>query len=130
MNRPLIAAALIAAAAVSTTGTAAAQGNLRASIPAQFRGRWAENQRACRGPEHSQTIITVDRGGWSSFEEGGRVTRVGPVRGATHNFRVHNFAGPSETDGAMALRRNGNRLTMTFNVQGGAPTRHDLVRCR
>lgn len=127
--RKMILTVAVAASAFGAVGTAAAQPG-RGSIPAQFHGRWAETPRACRGPEHTETIITVNRRGWSSFEEGGRVTRVGQVRRMTHHFRVHNWAGANETNGSLALRRQGQRLVMTFHEDRGQPVHYTMVRCR
>lgn len=101
----------------------------RLSIPAQFHGRWAETQRAC-GARAFTTVITINRHGWSSFEEGGDVTRVGQIRLGTHYFRVHNFAGGEETDGSLAMRREGPRLVMTFDDDSGPPVHYNLLRCR
>lgn len=72
-NKVLVALLLAGATA------AHAQPSGRPSIPGQFHGRWAENQRACNARAFT-TVITIDRRGWSSFEEGGEVTRVGQVR--------------------------------------------------
>jgi hypothetical protein len=125
--------AIAACAILSVAGAASAHaqpGRSGGSIPAHFHGRWAETPRACRGQENVETIITVNARGWSSFEEGGRVTRVGQVRRGTHYFRVHNHSGAEETMGSIALRRQGARLIMTFDEDNGPPVTYDLVRCR
>jgi hypothetical protein len=111
-------------------GPAAATQRGSASIPPQFHGRWGASPRACRGPEHQEIIITLNRRGWSSWEEGGAVTRVGQVRGDTHYFRVHDASGAEEADGTMALRRVGNRLTMSIHEDGHTPSHYDYVLCR
>jgi hypothetical protein len=100
-----------------------------ASIPAQFHGRWAENQRACR-PQHFTSVITINARGWSSFEQGGRVARVGQVRRGTHHFRLNNYAGAAETKGSLAMRREGPRIVMTFQDDNEQPVHHTLIRCR
>ena len=122
-NKVLVALLLAGATA------AHAQPSGRPSIPGQFHGRWAENQRACNARAFT-TVITIDRRGWSSFEEGGEVTRVGQVRRGTHHFRLHNHAGGEETDGSLALRRDGPRLVATFDDDSGAPVHYNLLRCR
>ena len=99
------------------------------SIPAQFHGRWAENQRACRA-QHFTSVITIDQDGWSSFEEGGRVSRVGQVRRGTHYFRLNNYAGAEETKGSLALRRDGPRIVMTFHDDKAKPVHYTMIRCR
>lgn len=125
------AIAAFAVLTVAGSGLAEAQPGRRsgASIPGQFHGRWAQNQAACR-TQHFTTVITIDRRGWSSFEEGGRVTRVGQVRRGTHYFRVANFAGADETAGSIAMRRQGARLIMTFDEDNGDPVHYTLIRCR
>jgi hypothetical protein len=125
----LIAAAAFAMLAVTGSTTALAQGRPGGSIPSQFHGRWAENQAACR-TQHFTTVITIDRRGWSSFEEGGRVTRVGQVRNGTHYFRLDNYAGANETSGSLAMRRVGPRIVMTFQDDGARPNHHTMIRCR
>lgn len=100
-----------------------------ASIPAQFHGRWAANQRLCKA-EHFTTVITIDSHGWSSFEEGGEVTRVGQVRRGTHYFRLNNRAGANETTGSLAMRREGARIIMSFDDDNDRPVHYNLVRCR
>jgi hypothetical protein len=74
-------------------------------------------------------VITITSRGWSSFEEGGEVTRVGQVRRGTHYFRLHNYAGGEETDGSVAMRRVGPRLVVTFNDDSGPPVHYNLLRC-
>lgn len=124
-----IAAAALLIAATGQSGIAAAQHGPGGSKPAQFHGRWAETMRACR-PTHFTTAVTIARSGWSSFEEGGEVTRVGQVRGTTHYFRVLNQSGADETGGSLALRRVGPRLAITFQNEGEQPTHSILIRCR
>jgi hypothetical protein len=120
-------------AMLSATGAIAVEaqpGNRSgASIPVHFHGRWAENQRACR-PRHFTTAITIDRGGWSSFEEGGRVTRVGQIRRGTHYFRMRNYAGADESTGSLALRRYGRSIVVTFQDDNEKPVHRTLIRCR
>jgi hypothetical protein len=115
--------------AASATGGHAQPAGSGAAIPAQFHGRWAENQRACR-PQHFTTVITIDARGWSSFEEGGQVTRVGQVRRGTHYFRLDNRAGAKETTGSLAMRRQGPRLIMTFDDDQAPPVHYTMIRCR
>lgn len=126
-------AAIVASAMLnlSAAGTAQAQPASRpgVSIPSQFHGRWAQNQAACR-PTHFTTVITITRDGWSSFEEGGNLTRVGQVRRGTHYFRVANFAGANETEGSIAMRRAGAGLVISFDDDEGDPVHHTLIRCR
>jgi hypothetical protein len=128
MKITVVALALLT---VAGSGIAQAQpgGRSGGSIPAQFHGRWAQNQAACR-TEHFTTVITINRRGWSSFEEGGHVTRVGQVRRGTHHFRVANFAGANETMGSIAMRREGARLIMSFDDDNDAPVHYTLIRCR
>jgi hypothetical protein len=120
---------LVSGAAGATGALAQPAGRPGASIPAQFHGRWAENQRACR-PQHFTSVITIDARGWSSFEEGGQVTRTGQVRRGTHYFRVDNHASAEETTGSLALRREGPRLIMTFDDDSAPPVHYTLIRCR
>ena len=101
----------------------------RGSIPAHFHGRWARNQRAC-GRQHLTTVITIQEDGWSSFEEGGRVSRAGQVRRGTHYFRLSNYAGATESQGSLAMRREGPRIIMTFQDDGAQPVNYSLTRCR
>jgi len=124
-NKALVA--LLLAGAAAAHAQPRASGSL--SIPAQFHGRWAENHRACAATAFT-TVITITRRGWSSFEEGGEVTRVGQVRRGTHYFRLHNYAGGEETDGSVAMRREGPRLVVTFDDDGGPPVHYNLLRCR
>jgi hypothetical protein len=128
MKRTIAALALLAAVA---PGTAQGQSGSRsrASIPAQFHGKWAENQAACK-TQHFTTVITINGRGWSSFEEGGRVLRAGQVRRGTHYFRLENFAGADETQGSLAMRREGPRLVMTFQDDNAQPTHYTMIRCR
>jgi len=121
--------AALALLTVAGAGVAQAQSGGRGSIPTQFHGRWAENQAACR-TEHFTTVITIDRRGWRSFEEGGQVTRVGQVRRGTHYFRVANYAGANETNGSIAMRRQGALLILTFDDDQDVPVNHTLMRCR
>jgi hypothetical protein len=127
MKIALTVAAMLSS--VTSHTAAAAQRGPGGTIPAQFHGRWAENARACR-PTHFTTAITIDRTGWSSFEESGEVTRVGQVRGTTHHFRVANTAGADQSAGSLALRRVGPRLAITFHDDGQRPTNAILIRCR
>lgn len=127
MKRLIAALALFATVAPSAVH-AQSRAGAGASIPAQFHGRWAENRAACR-TEHFTTVITIDRKGWSSFEEGGRVARVGQVRRGTHYFRVNNFAGAEETQGSLAMRREGARLVMTFQDDNAKPVHYTMIRC-
>jgi hypothetical protein len=99
------------------------------SIPVQFHGRWADNQRACR-PQHFTAVITIDRRGWLSFEQGGRVIRVGQVRRGTHYFRMRNYAGGNESTGFLALRREGRRIVVTLQDDDEEPVHRTLIRCR
>ena len=121
-----LAALAIAGAAPAHAQPAARSG---ASIPSQFHGRWAQNQRACR-TEHFTTVITINARGWSSFEEGGELTRVGQVRSGTHHFRMANRAGANETNGSMAVRRQGPRLILSFDDDNDVPVHYTLIRCR
>jgi|GEM_PF-4688214 len=124
-----IAALAMVHMAAATAVQAQPGSSSEASIPAQFHGRWAETQRACR-PQHFTSVITIDRRGWSSFEQGGRIVRAGQVRRGTHYFRVKNYAGGDETSGSLALRRDGARIVMTFKDDNDRPVHHSLVRCR
>lgn len=129
--KSLLASAFVIASLAVQTGSAAAQHmEPRGAIPAQFQGRWAASQRACRGPENVATIITISRRGWSSFEDGGELQRVGQVRSGTHYFRMLNVSGDTETGGSLALRRSGARLIMTFRDDGYPPNHHNMIRCR
>lgn len=123
--------AAVATLCAAMPASAQAQAEVRpgVSIPSQFHGRWAQNQAACR-TEHFTTVITITRTGWSSFEEGGNVIRRGQVRRGTHYFRVANFAGANETEGSIAMRRQGSSLVMSFHDDAGAPTHYTLIRCR
>ena len=127
MKIALIVATMLTS--VTSPAAAAAQHGPGGSIPPQFHGRWAENAHACV-PTHFTTAITIDRTGWSSFEESGEVTRVGQVRGTTHHFRVANTAGADQMNGSLALRRVGLRLAITFRDDGQRPTNAILIRCR
>ena len=122
-----ILVALLLAGATAAHAQPRTSGSL--AIPEQFHGRWAENQRACARPAFT-TVITINRRGWSSFEEGGEVTGVGQVRRGTHYFRLHNFAGAEETNGSVAMRREGPRLVVTFDDDDGPPVHYNLQRCR
>lgn len=124
-----VAALAIFAAAAPSAAHGQPGSSSRASIPAQFHGRWAENQAAC-ATEHFTTVITIDRRGWSSFEEGGRVIRTGQVRRRTHYFRLNNYAGAEETQGSLAMRREGARIVMTFHDDNAQPVHHRMIRCR
>ena len=124
-----LAAAVLLTAAIGHPVPAAAQHGPGRGIPAQFHGRWAENVRACV-PTHFTTAITITRDGWSSFEEGGEVTRVGQVRGTTHYFRMSNSANGETTTGSLALRRIGPRLGITFHDDTDQPVHAVLIRCR
>ena len=126
----VVYAAVAMLSAVEATAVQAQPGSRpQPSIPAQFHGRWAENQPACT-TEHFTTVITINRQGWSSFEEGGRVTRVGQVRRGTHYFRLSNYVGADETAGSLAMRRDGPRVVMTFQDDGAQPVHYTLIRCR
>jgi hypothetical protein len=75
-------------------------------------------------------VITINRTGWSSFEEGGEVSRVGQVRRGTHYFRLNNRAGANESTGSLAMRREGPRIVMTFDDDEAQPVHYNLIRCR
>jgi hypothetical protein len=128
MKRAVTIFALVQLAA-ATAADAQPGSRSGASIPAQFHGRWAKDQRACREP-HFTTVITINRSGWSSFEEGGEVSRVGQVRRGTHYFRLNNYAGADETTGSLATRREGPRIVMTFDDDQAQPVHYNLIRCR
>jgi len=67
----LVIAALAMVAAMAPNAVQGQAGSpSRASIPAQFHGRWAENQAAC-ATEHFLDVITINQRGWASFEQGG-----------------------------------------------------------
>ena len=125
--------AIAALAVLQVAGATAVHGQAGSRsaglIPEQFHGRWAKDQRACR-PRHFTTVITIDGRGWSSFEEGGEVTRVGQIRRGTHYFRLSNRAGAEETTGSLAMRREGPRIVMTFDDDNGPPVHYRLIRCR
>jgi hypothetical protein len=110
---------------------AAATPGSSTAIPLQFRGRWAENPRACRGGDQDHPIITIETDGYSApMTLEGRVISIGPVRGGTHTFGVAASVGPQELDGRLTLRRAGGRLAMTVSVVGEPRVRHTLIRCR
>ena len=123
-----IAALAMIAAATPSVAHGQAGSRSRAAIPAQFHGRWAENQAAC-ATEHFTTVIEIDRRGWSSFEQGGRVIRTGQIRRGTHYFRLKNYAGADETQGSLAMRREGARILMTFQDDNAQPVHHRMIRC-
>jgi hypothetical protein len=125
----LMTLAIAALTILAAAGPSSVQGQSGPSIPAQFHGRWAANQAACK-TEHFTTVITIDRRGWSSFEEGGEVTRVGQVRRGTHYFRLDNRAGANETTGSLAMRRVGARIVMSFDDDNDKPVHYTLIRCR
>ena len=127
MKRAIITLALLQVA--GATAAPAQSSRAGGSIPAQFHGRWAKDQRACREP-HFTTVITINRTGWSSFEEGGEVSRVGQVRRGTHYFRLNNRAGANESTGSLAMRREGPRIVMTFDDDEAQPVHYNLIRCR
>jgi hypothetical protein len=127
MKLAIAAFALVPIAATAVHGQPGSRSG--ALIPALFHGRWAENQRAC-GTPHFTTVITINGRGWSSFEEGGHVTRVGQVRRGTHYFRLNNHAGAEETTGSLAMRRDGARIVMTFHDDNAQPVHYTLIRCR
>lgn len=124
-----ITAIVMLHAAGATAAYGQPAGRSVASIPAQFHGRWAKDQRACR-PKHFTDIIAIDDDGWSGFEAGGEVTRVGQVRRGTHYFRLNNRAGEEKTTGSLAMRRDGSRIVMTFDDDNAQPVHYTLIRCR
>lgn len=99
------------------------------TIPARFHGQWASNARACQHTGPMTTIVTLNGGGWSSWEEGARVVRRGPVRSGTHHFGTRRFGGPDAHPGSLAVRLAGSRLAMSETVLGQT-THRMLVRCR
>jgi hypothetical protein len=121
------------AAAASTTSTAARvadQSTMVAAIPASYRGRWAPSARACRvdGPQTQAVEITAT--GWTSFEDGSRISAPGKVLRGTLYHEVASFGSGGESKrGTLALRLTGNRLAMSETVSGRTVHRH-LLRCR
>ena len=122
---PLLVTLAVATAAQPTL----AQPSLGAFIPRQFHGHWAPSPRACHDRGPSTQVVTIDRRGWTSFEEGARVTRYTQMLRGVHHFRIISFGGADETPGTLALRLERGRLAMTETVRGRS-TNKSLVRCR
>lgn len=101
-----------------------------AAIPLAYQGRWTNRPADCHRPPSIETnIITISARGWSAWEEGGTVIRVGQTRGTTRYFLMRNYAGPSESEGSVALRLQGGRLYMSFNEPDGTPANYVMSRC-
>jgi hypothetical protein len=101
----------------------------QSSIPAPYRGRWAPSDRACRvaGPQTEAVEVTAT--GWTSFENGSRVSAPGQVVRGTLYHEVSSFGSDGESRrGTLALRLAGNRLAMSEIVAGRTVHRH-LIRC-
>jgi hypothetical protein len=114
--------------------TAADQGKeLRTTageISRQFRGRWAPTAAACQVDGADTQVVEVSSIGWTSFEEGSRITANGRVRRGTTYYQVRSFAAEERSrPGSLALRLIGSRLAMSETVAGRSVHR-DLVRCR
>jgi hypothetical protein len=120
-------------AAASSTSTAAGVADRPAaqgSIPTSYRGRWAPSARACGvdGPQTQAVEITAR--GWTSFEDGSRISAPGKVLRGTLYHEVASFGSGGESKrGTLALRLAGNRLAMSETVSGRTVHRH-LMRCR
>jgi len=118
---------LALSAMVATAQPALAQPRV-ASIPAQFHGDWAPSARACRDRGPSTQVVTISGRGWTSFEEGARVTRYTQIRRGVHWFRIVSYGGADENPGTLALRRDRNILALSETVAGQTRNQR-LVRC-
>jgi hypothetical protein len=119
-----------AASSASTAPRVADQSTAGGAIPAAYRGRWAPSARACRvdGPQTQAVEITAK--GWTSFEDGSRISAPGKVLRGTLYHEVASFGSGGESKrGTLALRLAGNRLAMSETVSGRTVHRH-LMRCR
>jgi hypothetical protein len=75
-------------------------------------------------------VVEVSSIGWTSFEEGSRITANGRVRRGTTYYQVRSFAAEGRSrPGSLALRLIGSRLAMSETVAGRSVHR-DFVRCR
>jgi hypothetical protein len=119
-----------AASTMSTAARVADQSSAGGAIPAKYHGRWAPSLHACRvdGPRTQAVEITAR--GWTSFEDGSRISAPGKVLRGTLYHEVASFGSGSESKrGTLALRLAGNRLAMSETVSGRTVHRH-LMRCR
>jgi hypothetical protein len=99
------------------------------SIPAIYRGRWAPSLAACQVNGLRTRAVEITARGWTSFEEGSRVSAPGNMVRGTLYFRIFSFVSDSESQrGTLALRLAGHRLAMSETVAGRSIHR-DLVRC-
>jgi hypothetical protein len=74
--------------------------------------------------------VYVSSIGWTSFEEGSRVTAPGTTGRGTIYFQVKSFAEDGESrPGSLELRLVGAHLRMTETVAGRSIHRN-LVRCK
>jgi hypothetical protein len=74
--------------------------------------------------------VVVTATGWTSFEEGSRVSAPGKVVRGTLYHEVSSFVSDGASRrGTLALRLAGNRLFMSETVAGRSVHRH-LTRCR
>jgi hypothetical protein len=100
------------------------------SIPAAYRGRWASSASACRVKGLQTTAVVITDTGWTSFEDGSRITAPGKVLRGTLYHEVASFGSGGESKrGTLAVRLAGNRLAMSETVSGRTVHRH-LMRCR
>ncbi len=101
-----------------------------AQISRQFRGRWAPNAAACRVEGPATKVVEITGIGWTSFEEGSRVTAAGRAVRKTSYYQVRSFVAEGKGRPArLALRLVGSRLAMSETVSGRSVHRN-LERCR
>jgi hypothetical protein len=102
----------------------------QATVPALYRGRWAPSARACRVAGLHTQAIEVTATGWTSFEDGSRVSAPGKVVRGTLYHEVSSFgSGGKSRRGTLALRLAGDHLAMSETVSGRTVHRH-LIKCR
>jgi hypothetical protein len=113
----------------SRAARASDRSDARGSIPALYRGRWAPSLAGCRVNGLRTRTVEITANGWTSFEEGSRVSAPGKVVRGTLYYRVSSFASEGKSKpGTLALRVAGNRLSMSETVEGRS-THRDLLRC-
>jgi hypothetical protein len=100
-----------------------------ALIAAPYRGRWATSFAACRVEGPNTQAVEISSIGWTSFEDGSRVSAPGKWRRGTTYFQVQSFVAEGESrPGTLALRLEGPRLAMSETVAGRSVHRR-LLKC-